>query len=577
MKVLASVLAACAAACGPGTSPTTPQVITFERWSPPQAAAYDTLLATRGDVIVMQKRISRDGGATWTPLDSSAGELEGVAITGRTLTLYGTSVKLARYDLDSGTMAPCAGAPGYTGERTWRVDPAGKLIVFDAVENRLSVEGAAGAWTAAALPQPSATEVRPYIKDIESNGSTILTVSAWGIHRSLDGGKTFTFVAPAGDARDILVLGDKRFAVVGDGDALLFDATGAAAGTSARLRIEEGVASVCDDGAIVAANRVTHDLGATWQPLTATGDLSFQVMRSGCAGDGRYWVLALSDVWGYRFVRYDALGGDGIAAGNWDALGDQAWTSGGPPIVRTVDGTFLANGFALVPGATDWTLRETPARSWASGDIVFGVQDAKFYTSTDGGRAWVGAPATGLAIEEPEAFARGADGTLYVSQFTGKTEGGVDSWRSAVWRSSDAGASWSLAYEGLAMRGADDKTVGEAHRFVGLTKKGRWIATDAVSDDSGTTWQATTVKGDRGLAHLTLDGTLVTGGADEKLWRFYDDGGLGELRATYEIEVEGNAIPASQLRSVAFDEDGFAYIARGNPFVQIWRSDRPLE
>ncbi len=577
MKLLASVLAACAAACGPGTSPSTPQVLTFQRYSPPQAAAYDTLLATRGDVIVMTKRISRDGGATWTPLGSSAGELKGVAITGRTLTLYGTSVKLARYDLDSGTMAPCAGAPSYAGERTWRVDPAGKLLVYDAVENRMSIEGPMGAWTAATLPQPSATEVRPYIKDVESNGSTILTVSAWGVHRSVDGGKTFSFVAAAGDARDILVLGDKRFAVVGDGDALLFDASGAPAGTSAGLRLEEGEASVCDDGTIVAKNRVTHDLGATWQSLATTGDLSLQVMRAGCAGDGRYWVLALSDVWGYRFVRYDALGGDGVAAGNWDALGDQAWTAGGPPIVRTLDGTFLANGFALAPGATDWILRETPARAWASNDIVFGVQDGRFFRSDDGGATWGAAAAAGLAIEEPEAFARGADGTLYLSEFGAMTEGDVGTWRSVVWRSGDGGASWSIAYEGVATRGADDKIVGEAHRFVGLRKDGRWIATDAVSDDGGMTWQATTVKGDRGLAHLTLAGTLVTGGADEKLWRVYDDGGLGELRATYEIEVEGNAIPASQLRSVAFDEEGFAYIARGNPFVQIWRSDRPLE
>jgi hypothetical protein len=61
------------------------------------------------------------------------------------------------------------------------------------------------------------------------------------------------------------------------------------------------------------------------------------------------------------------------------------------------------------------------------------------------------------------------------------------------------------------------------------------------------------------------------------VWRVYDDGGLGDLRATYQIVIEGNAVPASQLRSVAFGPDGYAYIARGSPRVQIWRSDRPLE
>jgi hypothetical protein len=574
-SLLVPFTAIAAAACGAQTSPSTPQVLELERWSPPQASAHDILLATRGDVVVLQKRISRDGGATWSALDSRIGELKGVAITGQQMTLYGTSTKLARYDLVTNAMTPLAGVPSFTGERTWRVDPSGNLMVFDAVENKLAVEHA-GAWSEASLPQPTASEVRPYIKDLESNGTTLLAVSAWGVHRSLDGGKTFTFVAAADDARDLLVLADKRFALVGTGEARLFDATGAAAGTLAGLRLEENEATVCEDGAIVARNKVTHDLGLTWKPLTAGGDLSLQVTRSGCAGGG-YWVLALSDIWGYRLIRYDALGGEGYAAGNWDALGDQAWSSGGPAIARAHDGTFLVGGYALAPGATEWTLRETPARTWSSDDVLFGVQGARFYASDDGGMNWMVAAAAGLTVEEPEAFARSFDGNIYVSQFTGMNENGTDTWRSVVWRSVDSGVSWTLAYEGIATRDGDDKLVGEAHRFVGVTQNGTWIATDAISHDDGTTWQPTDVKGDRGLAHLTPGGALVTGGADEKLWRVYDEGGLGELRATYQIEVEGEPIPASQLRSVAFDEEGYAYVARGAPYVQLWRSSLPLD
>jgi hypothetical protein len=550
-------------------------VLELERWSPPQASASDVLLATRGEVVVLQKRMSRDGGATWSALDSRIGELKGVAITGQQMTLYGTSTKLARYDLVSNAMTPLSGVPSFTGERTWRVDPAGNLMVFDAVENKLAIEHG-GTWSETSLPQPTATEVRPYIKDLESNGTTVLAVSAWGVHRSLDGGKTFTLVAPGNDARDLLVLADKRFALVGTGEARLFDAAGAAAGTLAGLRLEANEATVCEDGAIVARNKVTHDLGVTWQPLTAGGDLSLQVTRAGCAGGG-YWVLALSDIWGYRLIRYDALGGDGVAAGNWDTLGDQAWTSGGPAIARTHDGTFLVGGYALTPGATQWTLREAPGRTWSSDDVLFGVQDARFYASDDGGMNWSAAPATGLTTEEPEAFARAFDGNIYVSQFTGSNDNGTDTWRSVVWRSGDSGISWTTAYEGIATRAGDDKIVGEAHRFVGVTENGTWIATDAISHDNGTTWQSTDVKGDRGLAHLTPGGALVTGGADEKLWRVYDEGGLGELRATYQIEVEGSAIPASQLRSVAFDADGYAYVARGAPYVQLWRSSIPLD
>jgi hypothetical protein len=33
---------------------------------------------------------------------------------------------------------------------------------------------------------------------------------------------------------------------------------------------------------------------------------------------------------------------------------------------------------------------------------------------------------------------------------------------------------------------------------------------------------------------------------------------------------------AADLRSVAFDDAGYAYVARGVPHVQIWRSTKPL-
>jgi hypothetical protein len=530
-------------------------------------------LGSRGDLVVMQKRISRDGGATWTPLDGRIGELRGVAIFNSGLVVYGTTSKLARWDVAAGTLTPVAGVPSYVGERNWRADPAGKLIAFDAVENSIAVER--GSWITSKLPQPATTEVRPYVKDIESNGTILLAVSAWGVHRSADG-MTWEYVTAAGDARDILVLGDRRFAIVGDGPARIFDANGVAAGTLAGLTLPANAATVCEDGALVAANRVTHDLGATWQQLIAGGDLDMQVKGVGCGG-GRYWVLALSDVWGYRFVRYDHIGADGIAAGNWDLATDTKWTTSGPSIARTADGAFLAGGFALPTAGNEWMLREAPGRMWVSGDALFGVQQRAFFTSFDGGANWIESPATGLDADEPEAFARTADGTLYVSQFTGGSDNGTDTWRSQVWRSTDAGLTWAVAYDGIATRAGGDSIVGEAHRFVGITADGAWIATDAVSHDGGITWQITDVKGDRGLAHLTKHGTLVTGGADEKLWRLYDDGGLGEVRATYQIEVEGSPVPASQLRTVAFDDDGYAYVARGNPTLLVWRSSRPVD
>ena len=562
-------------ACGNGISPTEPQKLGFTRWSPPQATSHDILLASRGDVVVMAHRYSLDAGATWQPLDPSLGEPTRVSIVGSTVALFASG--LVRWNLTDGSITHVAGAPSYATDRTWRIDPqSARFMAFDAVENAISVEWA-GAWAPSKLPQPSATETRPYIRDIESNGNVLLVASVWGIHRSVDGGMTWQLVTAAtpNGGRDLLVLHDGSFALVGGTTTYAFDINGNAAGTLPNLVLTSD-ATVCEDGTIVTGTRLTRDLGATWQTLVAQSDLAISVQRAGCGGSGRYWVLVISDAWGYRLVRFDGVGVPGVVAGNWDGTGDQAWTSGGPPIVRTDDGTFLVAGLALAPGATDWTLREMPAETWAAGPALFGVAKGTFYASDTAGVTWAATKATGLDATDPEAFARGTDGAFYISQFAGGNMDGVDSWHGSVWRTLDGGTSWSMAYDATATR-VNDKTSGEVHRFVGITPTGDWIATDAVSRDAGTSWQKTTVLGDRGLAHLTPLGSLVTGGADEKVWRVYDDGGLGDLRATYQIVVEGNAVPASQLRSVAFDADGYAYIARGSPQVQIWRSDRPLE
>lgn len=537
------------------------------------------MLASRGDVVIMAHRFSLDAGATWTALDPKLGEPTRVAIVGsETVALYANG--LVRWDLATGAIANVAGAPSFTTDRTWRVDPStARFIAYDAVENSIAVETASG-WQAGKLPKPSATETRPYIRDIESNGSVLLATSVWGMHRSLDGGATWQLVTstfPNG-GRDLLVLADKRFILVGGMTTYVFDATGAAAGTLPSLVVTTENPTVCEDGTIVAGTKLTRNLGASWETLISPSDLVLAVPRAGCGGNGRYWMLAISDAWGYRLVRFDAAGTPGVAAGNWDAIGDQAWTSSGPPIVRMEDGTFLVAGLSLAKDSMTWTLQEIPARTWASDTTLFGVAKDQFYASSDGGTTWVATEADGLSATDPEALAQSADGALYISQFTGGSKDGLDTWRANVWKTTDQGKTWSMAYDSVATRPTGgDKTAGEVHRFVGITDKGDWIATDAVSHDAGTTWQKTTVLGDRGLAHLTHAGTLVTGGADEKLWRVYDDGGLGELRATYQLVVDGQPIPASQLRSVAFDDEGFAYVARGTPQVQIWKSNRPLD
>jgi hypothetical protein len=210
--------------------------------------------------------------------------------------------------------------------------------------------------------------------------------------------------------------------------------------------------------------------------------------------------------------------------------------------------------------------------------VLFGTAGGRFYTSTDAGVSWTAIAAAGLAATDPDAFAHTPDGMLHVGQFAGNTEGPTDSWRANVWRSADRGASWSVEYAGVATRQLGGNTTGEAHRFVGITADGMWVATDAVSRDGGATWKPTEAVGDRSLAHLMYDASLVMqpAGASGEVWRVYADGGAGELLATHAIEADGQPVLAADLRSVAFDDAGYAYVARGAPHVQIWRSTKPL-
>src|SRR6185436_15357918 len=162
--------------------------------------------------------------------------------------------------------------------------------------------------------------------------------------------------------------------------------------------------------------------------------------------------LMRSASWGYRLLRYTAPGAPGFAVANWDAAGTQAWSSGGPSIVRTEDGTFLAGGLAWRDGDAGWTLREMPARTRSSGGLLLGVAGARFYTSSDAGVHWTAIAARGLDATDPDAFARTLDGALYLGEVTSASDGATDTWRARVWRSGDLGATWSVVYDGVATR-----------------------------------------------------------------------------------------------------------------------------
>jgi hypothetical protein len=129
-------------------------------------------------------------------------------------------------------------------------------------------------------------------------------------------------------------------------------------------------------------------------------------------------------------------------------------------------------------------------------------------------------------------------------------------------------------YDASVTRGPGAHREGEAHQLVGLAGDGAWIATDAISRDQGATWQATAVKLAHGLAFVAPQDRLITA---DTLWHVYDRGGEGDLLATFQLEVDGANVAGSAVSSVAFDDLGFAYIAGGSPYVQVWRSQRPVE
>jgi hypothetical protein len=550
--------------CGSGPSSVgTPEPLVFETFSPPQFTSRDVFLAARGDVVVLASRISRDGGATWEPTPLAGAER--VAIDGNVVMAFTSS--LVRYDVATRALSPVTGAPSYAGARTWRATPSGNFVVFDPVHNAIALE-TGGTWRTLTLPPPAPGEVDPFITDVESNGETVMAVSAWGLYWS--DGTAFTRVLPqsADLGRELVVLSDGSYTLLGGSKTLRFDARGTALGQSAGVAVQTGDAVACDDGAVVALGKVSHDSCTSWQPLLGGGALTLTVERVSCGG-GRYWVLGHSPAWGYRLLRFD--GENGFATGNWELAGDIAWGSNGPPIVRTADGTFISAGLAWHEGDAAWSLREVPATTWVAGPTLFGMANKVLYTSDDTGRSWRGATTTGLE-GEPEAFARDPQGALYASRFSGGGVG-LDMWHAQVWRSTD-GASWSIAYDGVATREPGKDTVGEAHRFIGITAKGTWIATDAISNDAGVTWTPTEFDGDKSLAFLTPAGQLVTPRDD--VWHVFEAGGAGELVGTWKLEAGGQPVPASDLRSVAFDELGYAYVARGAPYVAVWRSTKPI-
>ncbi|MDX2090617.1 MAG: hypothetical protein SFX73_22345 [Kofleriaceae bacterium] len=567
--VLVSLLVGCGS-----SSPERAQPLELERISPPQFTSHDVFVGARGNIVVLAKRLSRDGGATWQTIDGRLGALDRVAIDGVVVATY--SDGLVRWNLDTGTVTRIAGAPAFATDRTWRTRPGGRFMAFDQIENAIAFEGMNG-WATSSLPQHSPTDTKPYIFDLASNGNVALVVSAWGVYRSTDGGASWQRILQPTDAGRVLVaLQDGRFTLLGGATTYRFDASGTAAGTAPGITVERAEVAACSDGAVIARGAISRDAGATWTSLLGGGALELNVVRVSCGES--YWVLGYSDSWGYRLLRYDPATATGTVAGNWELDGDSPWTSGGPPIVRDADGTFFTSGLAWREGEDTWTLRELPPRAWAMAGALHGFVGPQYVTSRDAGRTWT-APAQ-LSLDEGveiEAFAA-TDDALLASVFTGGEAEGMDVWRSQVWMSIDAGATWSTRYDGVATRplGGGDIT-GSAHRFVGVMPDGTWVAAGAISRDAGFTWEPTAIEGDRGLAFLTPRGDLVMTLPDEEVWRVYPDGGMGDAVATWALEAEETPVPASSVRSVAFDEAGYAYVARGAPYVQVWKTKIPVQ
>lgn len=419
---------------------------------------------------------SADGGASWTEVSGLGLSIDNPVVglafhtgTHATAAVGGYVQQLLTSADDGATWAAVSPAfPAGASLLKLAAGPGGLLVLSSQGFHALAP--GALAWTA-----PVGVDTNPWVIAAHPTDPAILLVGGiYGLHRSGDGGATWSVVAPY-QFKD-----------------LWFDP--ATPGTVLAAAASVGILRSTDGG-------LTFDPLSAPQALEVTS-LSGTPARLYLGADTGPWVSTDA---GVTFTAATT----GLQAGRFTAVAVSPATSGlvlagavPGSVFRTTDGGATWTSVLFMPSQAPIQIvfdPRTPAR-------VYLVNWGDLMVSTDAGATW------GYLAGSPHglnslAIGGGPSTTLWVGDQNG----------TGVWRSPDAGATWSRvltrpsASHILSGVGADaaDPLVGYVNQ-IDYTSGGPGTGTYRTTD-GGTTWTK--------LAVSSYGGQLVTGPAAGELWR----------------------------------------------------------
>ena len=579
-RVLIVVLALAGAACAPEVDYATDK-LELEVISPAVGGGGEDVFAAFGPIIFTQGHISKDGGATWRENNAAIIASSAVAVNAKQLVVRTTAFGIGRWDMDTDQVLSI-NSPYNLGNFHVRQKNATLLAGINGGSTHSARQLAGGQWSQSPLPQPPAQP--PPVLDVSSfasNDLTVLLAATWGVYRSIDDGVTWTYVfTPASpQGQELLALPDGRFLLFSpvNQTAAVLDTMGMPTGvtTPAFPQLPRRVACL---GVIVAGDKLTRDLGQTWEPLVPGSTFQpITVSTYACTGTS---LLVFIKQPTPLLVPISTLG----------KLDPPLVFSPAPAMVTATkavfasDGTVLAGNLAWKEGDPVWSLRILPdAEFFALGDgSLFGVKGTTTYRSRDSGATFT--TATVATLPPATRFFATPDHTLWASRGELVTTG----FAAKLWRSDDDGATWSMVFDKLSTYNPDNSHSGIAPELVAIADDGTFVAKAFayglyVSHDRGATWTDLPFPDGFALAFVTHAGNAVTfdPNDDPKLgghvWHEWRDYGLGNAYRQVTPTMGGMSGELGTAGTVPLlDAQDRVYLFGGGSLLGVFRSTSSL-
>lgn len=541
--------------------------------SPKKPGGGNAMYAVNGKILV-GSHISKDGGETWAGIHPAIVAASAVVWSEEEIVVQTTQFGLGRWtmanDLVTSTNQP-NGTGGVFGVRS-----TGTIITGTSSTN-LARQPAGGTWSNVAVPPPPANPGGiPTLMSIASNANASIVLTAWGLYRSTDDGASWGFVAQPANAREVVALEDGRFLMfAADRSATVLDASGTPTTTVTPPWPSEStdVRKVACMGAVIYGDKLTRDLGATWEPLVPAGTpKQLQTSTYACGGD----YLALQVVQPSRWtLKIDTLGSLGTPYAIEPAT---AFSSSSSAVVQAGD-TFLSGDLAWKRGDAAWSIRIMPAGT------IYALRDGSLFApsptavarSTDAGLTWTTTPVT-TPPPAADNFLSDSSGVLWASA------GDMSSAR--LWRSADQGVTWTQVFD-QRVTVANAMTTGMAPRLVAIGADDTFVATELangldISRDHGATWTQNPFPAAYRLVTVTNHGNALTvGKADDTngtVWHLWHDHGDGSAFAQLVPTVNGEAVDVgTDGQRARIGADDHLYLFGGGFFEGVWRSKEPVD